>query len=321
MKRIIIIGLVLLAVLPIGYFVLDNILFDGIRPRKIDTNGLQANFFASDSIIDKPAIILIGGGQWGDYWGQLFAKSGYVGLSLPYYRQKGLPDLMEEIPLEYFEKAINWLSEQPAVNSDKVILMGASRNAELSLLIAATYPHLVHGAIAFSPSAVSWSNTVLPFNSDVIKPSWTYKNEPIPFIAMEKIKGGNSLTIQTLEYWSHALMDSIQVLKSSIKVEKINGPIILFSGKNDLVWPSALMSNMIEKRLKERDFKFDFKNIQYENTGHLISGNPNAISTERTGRMTVNGQNYEFEYGGTMEGDQKAQIDARKRIFEFISSL
>lgn len=320
-NKSIIIGITFLAVLIIGYLVLDSILFDGIKPRKINEHGLQANFFANDGITKKPAIILIGGGQWGDYWGQEFAKSGYVGLSLPYYRRKGLPDLMEEIPLEYFEKAIGWLSEQPEVNSDKVVLMGASRNAELSLLIAATFPQLVHGAIAYAPGAVCWSNTVLPYNSDDIKPSWVYKNEPIPFIAMDKIKGGNSPKIQTLEYWSNGLADSIQVQKSMIKVEKINGPIILFSGKNDLVWPSALMSDMIEERLKDSNFKFDFKNIQYENSGHLISGNPNFTSSEKTGRMTVNGKEYEFELGGTMEGDQKAQLDAQIKVFEFISNL
>jgi len=311
----------LLPILLIGYFIVDSILFDGIKPRQISENGFQGQFFSLENIKNKPAVVLIGGGKWGHYWGVEFAKKGYVGLSLPYHRKAGLPSLMEEIPLEYFENAIVWLKNQPEVNSNKIILMGASRNAELSLTVAATFPNLVHGVIAYAPSSVSWSNTVLPFNSDNIKPSWTYKNQPIPYISMEKIKGSNYSKIETLEYWEKGLSDIEQVAQAQIKVEQINGPILLFSGKDDKVWPSSLMSNMIETRLKEYNFNYDFKNIQYENAGHLISGNPHSPSNQRTGQMPINGKTYEFQYGGTAEGDQQAQLDARGKVFEFVSSL
>ncbi|MEO0900275.1 MAG: acyl-CoA thioester hydrolase/BAAT C-terminal domain-containing protein, partial [Bacteroidota bacterium] len=34
-----------------------------------------------------------------------------------------------------------------------------------------------------------------------------------------------------------------------IPVEKIAGPILLLSGRDDQVWPSATMSDMMEERL------------------------------------------------------------------------
>jgi pimeloyl-ACP methyl ester carboxylesterase len=152
-KHIFSIGLI--ALLVIGYFVADAILFTGIKPKPIHEAGFIANYYAKENTKSKTAVILIGGGPWGDYWGQEFAKSNYVGLSLPYYREEGLPQLMEEIPLEYFKKAVLWLKKQPEVNPDKIIVMGASRNAELALLIASFFPNNIHGAIAFNPSSVS----------------------------------------------------------------------------------------------------------------------------------------------------------------------
>lgn len=319
--KIIIGSTAILALLIAGYFYLDHILFDGVKPKYISENGFRATFFAYKDTQNRPTIILVGGGNWGDYWGQEFAKSNYVGLSLPYYREEGLPLLMEDIPLEYFEKAILWLKEQPEVNPNKIIVMGASRNAELALLIASYFPKNIHGVIAYSPSAVSWSNTVLPFNSDSVKPSWTFKNRPIPFIAMDKIKGTPTSTIETLTYWKNGLSDSVAVSNASIRVENINGPILLMSGLEDEVWPSSMMSDMIERRVRMNNFQFDFENIKYENAGHLISSNPNNPSSIRQGKMDIGGKSYDFNFGGTESGDRKAQKDAAKRVFQFLSKL
>lgn len=304
-----------------AYLIMDSILFDGVKPKQINVDGFQANYYTLESTSNQSAIVLIGGSHWGDYWGVEFARKGFVGLSLPYTRQEGLPDLPEEIPLEYFQRAIEWLQNQPAVNPDKIVVMGASRNAELALVIASTFPELVNGVVAYAPSSVSWSNTVLPFNSDSIKPSWTYQGKDIPYIPMEKVSGGNTPNINTFDYWSNGLLKQDAIPEAVIPVENINGPILLFSGKDDRVWPSAEMADQIDKRLNDNNFIHPFKNIQYENAGHLISGNPNSDSAPRTGQMNIQGKSYTFEYGGTVEGDSKAKLDAKTRVFQLIENL
>lgn len=319
--KIIIGSIAIIALSIVGYFYLDSILFDGVRPKFVNEHGFKATLFAKNDIQNQPTIVLLGGGHWGDYWGQEFAKSNYVGLSLPYYRYEGLPKLMEEIPLEYFENAIQWLTGQPEVNPDKIIVMGASRNAELALLIASYFPNIVNGVIAYSPSSVSWSNTVLPFNSDSVKPSWTFRNKPVPFIPMEKIKGSQSTTIETISYWEQGLLESTALNRAFIQVENINGPILLLSGADDEVWPSAKMSDMIENRIKSSDFTFEFENIKYENAGHLISNNPNNPSAMRQGKMEIDGKSYDFNFGGTENGDMEAQKNAAERVLSFILKL
>jgi len=320
MSKKLIFGLGILAFLIGGYFIVDSILFDGVKPSAINEDGFQANYFAKADIKKTTAIILIGGGQWGDYWGQEFGKKGWIGLSLPYTRREGLPELPEEINLEYFEKAIKWLKDQPEVDPNKIIVMGASRNAELSLVIASMYPELVNGVVAYAPSSVAWSNRVLTYNSDELKPSWKFKGADIPYIPMDKIAGSASNKIETLAYWESGLNKMDYVNLASIRVEEINGPILLFSGKDDKVWPSALMADQIEQRLTQYSFKHDFQSIKYENAGHLISGNPEMNGGSRTGIMNIDGKDYEYEFGGTNEGDQKAKLDAKMKLFDFLEN-
>ncbi|WP_394751066.1 acyl-CoA thioester hydrolase/BAAT C-terminal domain-containing protein [Spongiimicrobium salis] len=311
----------LAVVLIVGYLVADSILFDGVRSKPIHENGFQANYFAQDGIENKTTIILIGGGRWGDYWAQEFAKKEMVGLSLPYSGKEGLPRLPEAIDLEYFERAIEWLGNQKEVNSDKIMVMGASRNAELALVLASTLPKMISGVIAYAPSAVSWSNTVLPYNSNTLKPSWRYKGTAIPYLPMEKIKGDSSNTIQMIPYWENGLAKTGLADKAAIQVEQVNGPILLFSGIDDKVWPSVKMADMIEKRLKENDFQYPFKNIKYEDAGHLISTNPAQNSNTKLGQLHIDGRDYEYEFGGTDDGNFKAKKDAYAQVFNFLSSL
>ncbi|MBS9463968.1 palmitoyl-CoA hydrolase [Flagellimonas sp. 389] len=318
-KYFIAFGVIIL--LLVGYFIANNILFNGVRSRVVNENGFQANYFVKDVTKNKASVVLIGGGQWGDYWAKEFANKEMVGLSLPYTRKEGLPKLPEEINLEYFENAIKWLGNQKEVDSNKIVIMGASRNAELALIIASTFPEIVSGVVAYAPSSVSWSNTVLPYNSNELKPSWKYKGIDIPYIPMNKISGNNSDKIKMIEYWKKGLTKTDLVNKALIKVEKINGPILLFSGNDDAVWPSSIMADMIEERLKENNFEHSFQNIKYENAGHLISSNPEENSNFRTGTINIDGKNYEYEYGGTNEGDYKAKQDAKIKLIEFFEKM
>jgi len=52
------------------------------------------------------------------------------------------------------------------------------------------------------------------------------------------------------------------------------------------------MADQIETRLKENNFNHQFKNIQYDSSGHLISGNPDFKSELRTGILTVDNIQY-----------------------------
>jgi len=221
----------------------------------------------------------------------------------------------------YIEEAMKWLGKEQACASDKSIVMGGSRNAELALGIASTFPEIVGGAVAYAPSAVVWPNTVLAYNSDEMKASWTYKGADVPYIPMEKMAGNDSDKIETLSYWESGLSQARYLDTASIKVEQIKGPILLFSGMDDQVWPAAKMADMIEARLKKNHFAYDFKNIKYEQAGHAISGNPAYFSKERSRTMNIGRKVYKYELGGTNEGDFNARKDAYQQLFTFLTHV
>lgn len=311
----------LIAMLFIGYLIADAMLFNGLKPKSIYVNGFKATYFVKKNIQNKTAVILIGGGIWGDYWAEQFAKKEMVGVSLPYTGKEGLPRLPENIDLEYFENVLNWLQTQTEVDPNKIVVMGASRNAELALVIASTFTESVSGVIAYAPSSVSWSNTVLPYNSNELKSSWTYRGMDIPYVPMNKITGNESNTIEMLEYWNSGLAKTDFISRAAIKVEKVNGPIILFSGNDDKVWPSSVMADMIERRLHDNHFEHSFQNIKYDDAGHLISGNPDNHSNYRTGKINIDGKDYNYEFGGNAKGDFKATQDARMKLMKFLEKL
>jgi len=58
---------------------------------------------------------------------------------------------LEEIPLDYIEKAIKWLLNQKNVDKEKLAMMGTSKGAELTLLSASLFPE-IKMVIATSPS-------------------------------------------------------------------------------------------------------------------------------------------------------------------------
>jgi hypothetical protein len=100
--------------------------------KTIDTNGIVADLFHDGSGEPRKAILLLGGSEGGKAWSSRGTKKlvsqlvnqGYALLSLAYFKSSGLPPYLEEIPLEYFTKAINWLVNQPEVRPNELAVIG-----------------------------------------------------------------------------------------------------------------------------------------------------------------------------------------------------
>src|SRR5204863_454686 len=67
-----------------------------------------------------------------------------------------------------------WMAKQPQVDPKKTVTWGASRGGEASMILASTFPQLVHGAVGYVPSAY-----VIPSPLDPGKPAWTYHGESL----------------------------------------------------------------------------------------------------------------------------------------------
>ncbi|MCP4213751.1 MAG: hypothetical protein GY765_03795 [bacterium] len=111
----------------------------GVLSQPVDHDGLKANFVFPGGKKKLPAIIVLGGSGggigWQDFMAKFLASKGYAVLSLAYFRMEGLPATLEEIPLEYFKTAIDWLKVQPLVDPNKIGVIGSSKGGELALLL------------------------------------------------------------------------------------------------------------------------------------------------------------------------------------------
>ncbi len=74
-------------------------------------------------------------------------------MSIPYVNVPNQPSTFENIDLKIFVNAISFLREH--YPSQKIIPIGESRGAELSLLLSSMFG--LDGAIAYCPSNVVWS--------------------------------------------------------------------------------------------------------------------------------------------------------------------
>jgi dienelactone hydrolase len=186
------------------------------------------------------------------------AQAGFPALAIAYFKEPGLPDQLEAIPLEYFATALKWLARQRGVDRDAVVTWGVSRGSEAALLLGVNYPKLVHGVAALVPS-----NVTLCAYPSCPKPAWTLHGTAIPF--------------QTFFGPTAASPDT------AIPVEKITGPVLLVCGQDDQVWPSCPMAEAIVTRLDQRPTGPPPVLLEYPGVGHAIAFLRPASITGSTG--------------------------------------
>ena len=255
-----------------------------MNKRSYGKTGIRADFFYSPTKKSQKAIIMLGGSEGGKSWSrirkpiELLVNRGYAILSLAYFKDEGLPDSLEEIPLEYFEKAFDWLSSQPGIVKDEYAILGGSKGAEAALLLGSRSSR-VKAVIAFSPSSVIWQG--IPVNrfelSQDPKSSWTDGGVALPFLAYSSpISKWNLRFLNLNKMHTAALQETSRANKAAIQVEKIQGAVLLISGKRDRFWPAPEMSEQIMGRLKAHNFIYPHEHLALRGGHNQIVMNKNS---------------------------------------------
>lgn len=289
----------------------ENVLRETLREK-----GLVGTVFRPRATGKYPAIIAFGGSGGGLSEGReaLLASQGYVVLALAYFNYETLPKTLTNIPLEYFGSAIEWVQAQSFVIPDKLAVMGTSRGGELALLLGATYPQ-VKAVIAYVPSHVVWPGA--PFRS-----AWSYQDRQVPFMArLPDVRITRELMkpdpASNTPAFLLQLANREDVKQASIAVEKIKGPVLLFSGEDDKLWPSCYMAEQAMTRLSEHAHPFKNEHHSYPGCGHSfpLPGLP-PPPNRRVHRVTKQ----EVAYGGTNEGTAYAAWDSWQQLRRFLKT-
>ena len=274
--------------------------------KQINEDGLIGYLAIPDTLHKFPAILTLkgSGGGLSTFYPEFLSKHGFVVLSLAYSGVGHLPKSEKELPLEYFEKAVQWLKQHPNVDSTRLGIIGNSLGGEAALLFASKFP-VFKALVGVVPSHVVWQFGELGMKDTIPTSSFSYEGKPIPYVPF---KLTNEIYQDGLKsgvwgkMFENSLNHSPAIAKAAIEVEKINAPILLFSGKDDSHWPSTLMSDAIIERLKKNNYPFEYRHISYPETGHFLF----VRKDRNTG-------------GGTGRGAQFADEDSQKQILSFFN--
>lgn len=272
---------------------------------EVKGEGFVADFYQKkDSVAKLPGILFLGGsegGRPGRHLPELIAEQGYPVLAVAYFKEKELPRTLQMVPLEYFDGAISWINRQDQIQHPGIIIIGASKGAELALLLASRKPE-VRGVIALAPSSVVWDGMPEQWWPPDPKSSWSFGGKPLPFVPYDYSTGfaaGDPRAIY--KFYEQSLKQTEAVEKAAIPVETITGPILLACGLDDLLWPSGAMGDAICARLRAKGFKHRCECLKYPAAGHTL--------------------NEYFMLGGTAEGNKQARLDFTTKMTAFLKSL
>ncbi len=295
---------------------------DNIVSTPINENGLVCHLYSKPENLSRPLILFLPGSgknmmDKSELGGLIDA--GYDVLSVTYYGAKNLPDRIAHVNLEYINECVQWIKSKIS-DQRKVVILGVSRGAELALLYASHYNN-IDGLICYSPSHIVLPDHVGVDNEKKYKSSWLINNEEVEYAPLRKFDDAAGKIVYR-KYFDELLDtdDSMGV----IKVENIDCPTLLLSGRSDMVWPSYAMSFKIADRMKTNGKDDLLKIVSYENAGHQIFWTfdkiPERAPSVQSLRLTGI-KKHKFLFGGTEEGTINAMITSRIEMLRFLDDI
>jgi len=289
-------------------------LVDGVVQSDINDDGLVATMFHHEDGA-RPGVIMVGGSGGGlsIEHPALLASHGYAVMSLGYFAMPGLPRDLMEIPLEYFGKAIAWMKRHPGVRRDKLAVIGASRGGELVLLLGATFPQIT-AVVAYVPSGVVWPG--IGGADAPVRSAWTLRGEQVPCIATTTrgLEVWNKSPVALTPWFLECLKNRESAERAQIAVEKIGGPVLMFSGTDDQMWPSLNLADIAMQRFIARDFPHSYEHVSYAGAGHFIRFPYSPVISEIFHPIVKT----PMALGGTPEASQVANLDSWRRCIQFL---
>lgn len=276
----------------------------GLLHIAVHEDGLVGTLVVPDTARAYPGVLRLGGAEGGLRIGdaEAIAAEGYAVLALAYFGIEGLPADLEEVPLEYFGRAIEWMQRSPYVDSTRLAVVGLSRGSTLALLLPTVYDDF-DAVVALAPSHVVWQSAYLDWDRYAVRSSLSHRGEALPFVPYDfsneaAAAGCTAEAAACAPMYTHSLNQHDRVRAALIPVERIGAPVLLLSGKSDKVWPASAMSDLVVQQLAAASYPYEVRHVAYDDAGHCsLSG---------------------CFGGGTSEGNRLAVEDLRRQVIEFL---
>nr|XP_031309876.1 putative acyl-coenzyme A thioesterase 6 [Camelus dromedarius] len=278
-----------------------DLLPPGVRREPVRAGRVRATLFLPPGAGPFPGIIdLFGsGGGLCEYRASLLAGHGFVVLALAFFRFEDLPKYLNDVCLEYFEEAVDFMLQHPKVKGPSVGLLGFSKGGDLCLSMASFLKSITATVVINACVA----NTIAPLR---------YKDMIIPDLSNDtaKCKITESGFWSFVDIWNNPLEKPNH--QSLIPLEKAQGPFLFIVGMDDQNWKSEFYAQLASERLQAHG-KDRPEIIYYPGTGHCIG--PPYFPLCRASVHAFLSQ--PVSYGGEPKAHSRAQVDAWQKIQTF----
>jgi len=269
---------------------------EGIQRVVVREQGLHGVLFIPDTKSHYPGVLVVGGSEGGVPMREAawLASHGFVALALAYFRYEDLPAKLEAIPLEYFQRALTWMTARPEVAGNRLAVVGSSRGGELALQLGSMFPQ-IGAVVAYVPANVRYPACC---GDNRVPYAWTWTGRPLSYMPLRSMR------------------DARAAMDAAIEVEKTRGPVLLISGDSDHVWDSSAMADAVVARLKQTHFPFHCENLKYSHAGH-DAGRP-GIFPAWHGIFTHPVSGKPVDLGGSPKGSAESSLDATPKVLAFL---
>ena len=290
-----------------------EVLEPGETGRRIDEEGVFGNYFPAlaDHSGPHPAVLMLGGSEGGLGRGAHvmavdLQRNGFSVFHLSYFGAPEQPGALERIPLEVFDKGLDWLKDRPGIDSQNIAVVGASKGAEAALLVATRRDDL-RAVVAGMPSSVVWNGINWANGGASFLTSWTAEGEDLPTMPYSFWNPSEGIISVYRSVEDPAMAE--QARKAAIPIEKANAEVMLICGDAETMWPACPMARMVAARSAERDGP-SVTVLAYEDAGHFVFGPPVPSDHPFYPRLDA--------FGGTVEGNAAARADSWPRVVGFL---
>jgi dienelactone hydrolase len=300
----------------------------GVERREVREDGLVGTLFTPVGPGPHPVVVVLNGSGGGinEPRGALLASHGYQAFALGYFKAPGLSPFITETPLEYLETGLRWAHRKLEPKDGFVAVSGQSRGGELALLLGATFPDLVSAVVAFVPGAVvhGAQGAGDPARGGWQGVTWTRGGVPLPHLWQNNRAvhwhpwAGDAPPNRHHSVFFEGLKDTELAARARIPVEKIAGPVLLISGRDDRAWPSSLYSRIVVSSLRRAGHPHLVRHFDFDDAGHAINL-PIVPSTQLSREHPVS--KVPYTNGGTPSGNARANEGSWRGMLAFLDEV
>ena len=206
-----------------------------------------------------------------------FVDAGMPVLALGYFNVPGTPNDPLLCPVEYMQNAVNWLRNNKHMHvgvwgislGGEYSLLCGSLFSEIECVVACSPVHIVTQCGSFNGGLHCCAGSPFSMNGKAVPcvMAGNTKEETDAIVKRMKKNMVKHLEPDMLFFYNE-LLRGPHSEEADIRVENINGPVLLISGKEDVMVPADWTCEEVMKRLKEHNFSHSFRHNSYSPLSH-----------------------------------------------------